>query len=177
MRLRKLFHPALLIAAAVMVTPACYTLLKHPPVNTVPTNQVAANDCTSCHYEDEVWNYHHPPNHPGYAAGRYNPNWAYFYMVPWWYDASWYYEHAATGPATVPLNERGMRPAAGAEMGGAAGGGISSSPVPKSGTGAPLGVKDPTDTRKGDTDDKKSKDSSKRKVRPGRKKKKDDGKK
>ncbi len=158
----------ILIAVTVLVSPACYTLLKHPPVDTVPTEEVATNQCTSCHYEDELWSYHHPPNH----QANYRADWAYFYMVPWWYDSYWYY--SPSGPATVPLNDRGMRPVGGASMGGTTGGSITNSPVPKSGTGAALGVKNPEDTRKGTSDDSKSKD---RKVRPKGKKDKDDGKK
>ena len=172
MTVRRFFHPMVFIVVTIMVSPACYTLLKHPPVGTVPTEEVAASPCTSCHYEDEIWGYHNPPNHHGYTAENYNDNWAYFYMVPWWYDSYWYY--TPSGPATVPLNERGMRPAAGTSMGGVSGGSITGSPVPKTGSGAPITVKDSNDTRKGNTNDSKSKN---RAVRPERKKAKGDGKK
>jgi hypothetical protein len=97
-----------LIAAilfALLMSPACYTLLKHPRVKQdLVYVEVSDNRCNSCHYEDDLWSYHHPTNHwydsMGHGRGRY---------VPWWYNDYWYYDED-DGPGTIPLRSRGLRP-------------------------------------------------------------------
>ena len=85
-----------------LALPACYTLLKHPRVRTASTEEVADNRCTSCHATNELWAFHHPPNH----SVTYPHGWDQYYLVPWWYDAYWHFEpgSAATQPATRQQN-------------------------------------------------------------------------
>jgi hypothetical protein len=144
------------ILFALVISPACYTLLKHPRVkeNLVYVD-VNDNRCNSCHYEDELWGYHHPQNHwyptLGYGWGRY---------VPWWYTDYWYYDEA-NGPATIPLRSRGFRPAGdkGDPFRGIG------PPVSSSGDSSPARATVGSD--KGDSDAQQSK---KRSVRPAKSK-------
>ena len=91
-----------------LATPACYTLLKHPKVKRDTVYEdVSSNRCTTCHYDDEIWQYQHPSN----QIASYDPTcraWDDYYLVPWWYTTSWYYD--PVGARTVPLRSRGVSP-------------------------------------------------------------------
>jgi hypothetical protein len=157
------YAPLFTLAVVVLLTPACYTLLKHPVVRNEDYNDVSGNRCTSCHYEDEIWEYHHPPNrfhpYPGYAR-----SWDMYYYMPWWYESYWSYDH--TSPRTVPLPRRGMRPGAfkdPASVGGTTG------PPPKQKTSeSSLKIK-----AKDDNANSRKQKSKNRTYRPTKKKKKD----
>lgn len=95
---------ACVLLLATLATPACYTLLKHPRVKRVVYEEVDDKRCNTCHLEDELWSYHHPPNQwYGYGAVALD-------IVPWWYNDYWYYPD--DGPVTVPLHWRQFRPSA-----------------------------------------------------------------
>lgn len=94
------------IGFTLLLTPACYTLLKHPRVKRVVYEEVTEKRCNTCHVEDEIWLFHHPRNLvytdvPGYSA------WTDYYEVPWWYNDYWYQE--TVDPVTIPI-ERSFRP-------------------------------------------------------------------
>jgi hypothetical protein len=166
----RIFCPLLIIVATIMVSPACYTLLKHPRVGTAVDDETRDNGCASCHYEEDIWSYHNPPNHRLYVTtGDYD--WGFYNAVPWWYEAYWYY--TPPGPQTVPLPSRRFRPTGDTDPAlGATGGPVGSPPPPKS-TGGSVRVRREDDTRKGEAD---AQSSKKRTVRPRPKKeKKEDG--
>jgi len=69
-----------------LVTPGCYTALKHPEGVTLVDEYQNRKDCMDCH--QETWLYHYDP----YRYGSYYPgDWRYYYGRPWWYDDYWYY--------------------------------------------------------------------------------------
>jgi hypothetical protein len=103
---RSLTIPLAAIAVALSAS-GCYTLLKHPRVDTAAYEEIQDNSCTSCHYEDELWYYHHAPRHrvyPGVGAEA----WGFYYAVPWWYDSYWHYT-PSSDPSTIPLPTRQLR--------------------------------------------------------------------
>lgn len=170
MTARRLCRALLIVLTTTLAAPACYTLIKHPRVNTAVYEEVQDNRCTSCHYEDEVWGFHHPPAQRFYAGENYG-DWAFYYAVPWWYDSYWYF--VPSEPGTGPLHGRDLRPSV--EKGsidGATGGPIGPPPDVKS-TGGSVRAKDTDDSGKGKTDDEKSEE---RTVRPKNDKRKDEGK-
>ena len=79
---------------AVIVTPACYTLLRHPLVKRVVYEEVTDRRCNGCHEQDELWAFHHPPNHR-FRMDSGHSNWNRYYDSPWWYNEYWYYDHDA----------------------------------------------------------------------------------
>lgn len=105
MRNSQFVRIAVVVTVAV-ATSGCYTLLKHPRVKRVVYEEVHDKRCNGCHASEELWDFHHPPNHlydyGGYAA------WSLFYDVPWWYNDYWYYD--ADAPEAVPLRSRKLRP-------------------------------------------------------------------
>ncbi|UCH84856.1 MAG: hypothetical protein JSW50_03975 [Candidatus Latescibacterota bacterium] len=121
----------------------------------------------SCHNEDELWSYHHPPNHRFYSGARYE-NWEAYYEVPWWYESYWYYTPSPSASAVPPAN-RSFRPDADVQV-GSPGGAVGHPPGMKS-QGASVRTTDTGNKRKGDSNE-KSKD---RTVRPKGKKEKEDG--
>lgn len=172
------FISALFAVAASLVIPACYTLLKHPAVDTAVYEEVQTETCASCHYEEDLWYYHHSPAHRLYA-GPVDGSWEFYYAMPWWYDSYWHYT-PPSGPSTIPLPGRGLRPAGDKDAaGGAVGGSIGPPPNPKS-TGSTVRLKPPDDdsgNQSKDTGDKKTNDENKkREVRPKSTKEKPKGK-
>ncbi len=167
--------PSLIVLATALVVPACYTLIKHPAVNTAAYEEIQANPCTSCHYEDELWYFHHAPAHRLYPGSNADA-WEFYYGVPWWYDSYWHYA-APAEPTTIPLPTRQLR--SGVEK-GSAGGSIGPFPDPKS-TGSSVrfkhsdddSVKNSKNTGEGKTNDEEIK---KRGVRPKTTKEKPKGK-
>ncbi len=129
---------------------------------------VEDRQCTNCHYEDEVWSYHHPSNRRYYVGDRYS-DWEYYYQVPWWYESYWYYTPPAT--RTVPLPGRSFRPGDGSNQPGTTGGTVSHPPGMKS-QGSSVRTTAEDDEKKGEKNEPKSKD---RTVRPKGKKEKEDG--
>ena len=87
-----------------LLTPACYTLLKHPRVRTdVAYEEVNDKQCNNCHAKAEIWSFHHSSPHPDrYTIGS---NWFYFYDLPWWYNAYWY-DVDKDDPSTEPYHPR-----------------------------------------------------------------------
>jgi len=158
---RKIPYLHLLAACALttsLAVSSCYTLLKHPKVKRGAYEEVSDNRCNGCHYEDELWAYHHPPNHPS----AYPSGWAQYYLVPWWYDAYWHFEPAEG--TTIPVPARRIRPDADdhlATPGGAIAAPVSNVTSPATAEGQP---------DKGKNDDSSSKN---RTVRPSSKKKDD----
>jgi hypothetical protein len=159
MTARRLCRPLLLVLTATLASPACYTLIKHPRVETATYEEVQDNRCTSCHSDDEIWGYHHPPAQRVYSLGQ-DGSWEYYYAVPWWYDSYWYFVPSESG--TPPLHGRDLRP--GTEKGsidGATGGPIGNTPDVKS-TGGSVRTRDSDDSGKAKSDEK----SEDRSVRP-----------
>ena len=148
-----------IVIAGSLVVPACYTLLKHPTVDNAVYEEVQASPCTSCHYESEVWYYHHPPAHRLYPEWD-SVAWGFYYDVPWWYDS--YPRYAAPpDPGTVPLPSRRLRTGTDkTPLGGSVGGPVGPRPDPKA-TGASVrlkpsdgdSVKDSKDTGRKNADD------------------------
>jgi hypothetical protein len=159
---RTRFLPVLITGVALTATPACYTLLKHPKVKRVVYEDVDDNRCSTCHSEQEVWGFHHPPNRT-YPDSGYDAWWNY-YEVPWWYNSYWYYD--PDGPVTIPLPERQLRPGEEKDLGTTTTGG---------GTGGTTRVKLPTSPSGGDTKTKAKNDDNESKKRTVRPKKKKDG--
>ncbi len=166
----RIFCPLLIIMATVLVSPACYTLLKHPRIDTTAYGEADDSRCASCHNEEEVWSYHHPPNHRYYSGAGSYYDWGFYYAVPWWYGANWY--DTPPDRQTVRYRSRLYRPTGGRNPSvGATGGPVGSPPPPKS-TGGSVRAGRDEDTRKGETGENTSK---KRTVRPRAKKGKEDG--
>lgn len=165
-------------AAAALVLPACYTLLKHPTVDTAAYSEVETASCTSCHHEDDLWYFHHSPAHRVYPGSSLD-NWRYYYAVPWWYDSYWRYGGpAGSGANALPTRE--LRPGLDKDGAGAIGGPIGAPPSPKS-AGGSVRVQRPDDGKakdSKDTGDGKSNDDEikKRDVRPKTAKEKPKGK-
>ena len=106
MGLSEKLHRRILMVIAVLatatVTPACYTLLRHPRVLRVAQYEdVEDQRCKNCHAEEEVWGYHHSPHHYYVYDARY-PAWGVFYDIPWWYNANWYYDQSQPAATTPP---------------------------------------------------------------------------
>ena len=80
---------------AIFVTPACYTLVKHPKVKRVIYEEVTDRRCLGCHQQKEVWAFHHPPNRR-FPSGLGHAAWNRYYSIPWWYNEYWYYDQNAT---------------------------------------------------------------------------------
>ena len=146
------------VVAFVVASPACYTLLKHPKVKRDVYEEVADNRCTNCHYEDELWAFHHPPNHPS----AYPVGWDEYYLVPWWYDAYWHFEPG--GGVTVPVQSRRIRPGAN-NLTTTPGGAVSTTPIKATSASPATAEGQPN---KGNNNDSSSKN---RTVRPGTEKK------
>jgi hypothetical protein len=173
------FRAALIFAVTTaLATPACYTLLKHPMVDTNGIDQGIDNRCTSCHAEDELLGYVHPIRHPPSPPEP-------WYEIPWWWDNYWFY--APSGAGHTPTALRGFRPDAGTDVGKPGiGGTVTPPPGPKP-IGNDVRVKDPGDKGKegkgyegkGDQDNGNSGDGNKkendRPVRPKGKGGKGDG--
>jgi hypothetical protein len=170
MTVQRSFRLLSIILVTVLVSPACYTLVKHPKVKKEGVYQkVEDRKCTNCHYEDEIWSYHHPSNHRLYTDARY-ANWESYYEMPWWYESYWYYTPPAT--STVPPPHRSLRPDAGGGQAGTTGGSVGHPPGHKSQSSS-VRTTGTSEAKEGEKDDnKKSKD---RTVRPKRKKEKEDG--
>jgi len=168
MTARRLCRPLLIVLTTALASPACYTLIKHPRVETATYEEVQDNRCTSCHSDDEIWGYHHSSAQRVYSPGQ-DSNWEYYYSLPWWYDSYWYFVPSESG--TPPLHGRNLRPSA--EKGsidGATGGPIGNTPDVKS-TGGDIRTRDSDDSGKAKSDEK----SEDRSVRPKGDKGKDEG--
>jgi len=147
--------PSLIVLAASLVLPACYTLLKHPTADTAAYEEIQNNPCTECHYEEELWYYHHAPAHRIYP-GPNTDAWGFYYTVPWWYDSYWQYDTPPEA-STIPLPSRGLRSGTDkGSAGGSIGGPIAPPPDPKSSGGSVRfkhsdgdSVKDSKDTGEG----------------------------
>jgi hypothetical protein len=169
MTVQRSFRLLLIVLVTVAVSPACYTLIKHPKVKNDGLYQdVEERQCTNCHYEDEIWSYHHPPNHRSYVGSQYS-NWESYYEVPWWYESYWLYTPPAT--TTVPPQHRSFRPGDGSGQLDTGGGTVSHPPGMKS-QGSSVRTLDADAARKGESNESKSKE---RTVRPKGKKEKEDG--
>ena len=168
MTARRLCRPLLVVLAAALASPACYTLIKHPRVTTVDYDEVQDSRCASCHSDDEVWGYHHS------AAQRiydpvYGDGWELYYSVPWWYESYWYYSPEMRG--TPPLHRSDWRPdAEKGSIDGSTGGPLGPPPDVKS-TGGSVRTRD-TDSSEKASHEEKNEDRS---VRPKTEKGKDDG--
>lgn len=126
---RLLTIPLVVLAGALGVS-GCYTLLKHPRVNNAAYEEVQSTSCTSCHYEDELWYYHHAPAHRTYP-GPMADAWGFYYEMPWWYDAYWDYS-PSSGSGPIPLPGRQVRTGADKRDMQGADGFVGPPPVPKS---------------------------------------------
>lgn len=174
--LRSFLLPLVVVAASAAV-PACYTLLKHPAVDSAVYEEVQANPCTSCHYEEDIWYYHHSPAYrvyPGSSAA----GWGFYYTSPWWYESYWHYTYPS-GPSTIPLPGRQIRPGSDKDAAGAIGGPVSPPADPKS-TGSAVRFRHTGDDSLGHSGDtgvkKQNDDTQKRDVRPKSTKEKPKGK-
>ena len=145
------------------MAPSCYTLFKHPRVMwDTAYEEVDDNRCNTCHQSDELWSFHHPPNHRYQYGFGYEP-WQEYYLPPWWYNDYWYYD--TNEATTVPLRSRGFRP------------GVDKDPYTSGGTllpGTAPSLKTPvspkaTDSNKGKANNESSKN---RTVRPNKSKEK-----
>jgi len=173
----------ILLFATTLATPACYTLLKHPKVDMTVYEETPDSRCTSCHSEDDVLSYFHPPVHPQYGYPEDEFVWN---EPPWWWENYWYF--VPSGPAN-PSALRGFQPN-GKDNGNplVGGGPVNPPPGPKV-IGGDVRVRDPDDKKgekhdeeihddKGTGGGKKDADGSKdkdRPVRPKSNKEKEDG--
>jgi hypothetical protein len=169
---------ALAAVSALVALPACYTLLKHPAVDNAAYEGVQANECTACHYEEDIWYFHHSPayrEYPGSAAA----GWGFYYAAPWWYESYWRYT-SPSEPGNIPLPGRQVRPAGGKDATrGAVGGHVTPPADPKS-TGSAIRFRhfdDDSLGRPGNPGEKTTDDDNrKRDVRPKSAKEKPKGK-
>jgi hypothetical protein len=171
MTARRFNFPLVAVLATSFVAPACYTLLKHPRIETAVYEAAENRRCSSCHEDEEIWGYIRPESHPVYPV---EGDWDYYYVYPWWWDSYWYF--APSGPSTAPPPSRHLRPVSEKDpVDPAAGAAVGPPPEPKS-TGTSVRVKDSTGQGKGEKDDKprESKDKP-RPVRPKGKKGQEDG--
>lgn len=153
--------PFLLVALAVLATPACYTLLKHPKVRREVYVEINDKRCSNCHVEDELWSYHHPPNQRYTYIGTY-PRWGIYYSMPWWYNEYWYIDKDDI--STVPLPSRHFRPERHKDLSGTAG-------APATTPIASPAKNQPKETSEGSSNGEQSKKRTDRNVRPKTKKK------
>jgi len=90
---------ALSFLLIMLATPACYTLLKHPKVKRGRVYvEVETNQCTSCHYDDELKSYHIAANRATDQA----KGWKEYYSTPRWYSTGWQQEPEQEPARPVP---------------------------------------------------------------------------
>jgi hypothetical protein len=166
----RIVFPLLIIVATIIVSPACYTLLKHPQTGTAEIDDSQDTRCVSCHNEDDIWSYHHPANHRYYPGAGIYYDWGFYYAVPWWYGTSW--QDSPPDGQTTRYRTRFFRPTGAEDAAVGATGGPVGNPPPAKATGGSIRTGRGGDTRKGKTVEKTSK---KRTVRPKGKKGKEDG--
>lgn len=143
------------LLVTVAVTPACYTILKHPRLAHLDYRRPDDKQCLTCHTSDEIWGFHHLPHSPATD-------------IPWWYERYWSYEDSSY-IETVPLPHQPLT--APAEL-GPANPGVVGSPSEKQKPSIAVPKLDKKE--RGDGNAKDNPDKSKRPARPkGEKKKKD----
>ena len=97
------------VVFTLLLTPACYTLLRHPKIKRAAVYEAVSDQrCSGCHSEQEVWSYHNPQNRQSALDERYT-SWGYYYYVPWWYNTNWYFNRI--DPTTLPSSVDDLRPA------------------------------------------------------------------
>jgi len=91
----------------------CYTMLKHPRVQTDDRAASAredemmvglADDCSSCHSAGSLYAHHAAVPPPRRIV---SPTWSYYYDNPWWTP---YYTPVVPGGAASPQEEQKKRP-------------------------------------------------------------------
>jgi hypothetical protein len=171
MTARRFHFPLIAVLATSLAAPACYTLLKHPKIETAVYDDTQDARCSSCHNDEEIWGYIHPASHAVYPL---EGDWDYYYVYPWWWDSYWYF--SPSGPSTVPLPSRHLRPVTQkGSVNPAVGPPLGPPPEPKS-TDTNVRVRDPAGQGKGEKDDKpKDQKEQSRPVRPKGKKGHGDG--
>jgi hypothetical protein len=79
------------VALAAFLFVGCYTVLRHPQVETDLAEDAYA--CASCHADADLYHFRDPFMHSyGHFDVDVSP-WYGYYVVPWWYDGYWYYPH------------------------------------------------------------------------------------
>lgn len=74
---------------ALTVTPACYTLFRHPKVRQGTVYDSVENTrCLECHEQKEFAYFHRPANHAVPKGDRRDD----VLSLPWWYESRWHYD-------------------------------------------------------------------------------------
>ncbi|MBD3336386.1 MAG: hypothetical protein GF355_12805 [Candidatus Eisenbacteria bacterium] len=80
-----------LVLLAVSLLAGCYTVLRHPRVETDVHD--GAWECASCHADAELYHFRDSFYDYGGTYGYGVTPWYGYYAAPWWYDNYWYYPH------------------------------------------------------------------------------------
>ena len=78
----------LILLAAALAGAGCYTLLRHPEVSELTSDEGERKACADCHEDAEF--YHDSSYHDSTWYDYYPAPWAAYYEFPWWYDDYWY---------------------------------------------------------------------------------------
>jgi uncharacterized membrane protein YgcG len=117
MHTRKIFIAVTLLIAAAIVSLGCYTIIRHPEVQSsrasVDSESYAHSDqdrdCMRCHqdYSEYPYGYYYSDYYPDYYWTH--PRWGSYYAYPWWWDHYWYKDNYDFEP--IPGDyESGDRP-------------------------------------------------------------------
>ncbi len=109
------FWIALAAACALGTSVGCYTMMKHPRLQTedrVSSDEnndaeavTFADDCASCHSAGSLRAYHRTVPPPRRLV---SPTWDYYYEYPWWIP--YYSSGSPNSNANTPENEQKKRP-------------------------------------------------------------------
>jgi hypothetical protein len=102
MRLR---HPMVILTLAAALSGAgCYTMLRHPEVQDLATEEGDRKSCADCHSDAEF--YHDVTYGDASWYSTYPEPWAAYYEYPWWYDDYWYVAPPDGGTISVDASGR-----------------------------------------------------------------------
>ncbi len=78
----------ILLLAAALSGAGCYTLLRHPEVTDLTSDEGDRKACADCHTDAQF--YHDATYGDASWYGAYPAPWAAYYEYPWWYNDYWY---------------------------------------------------------------------------------------
>lgn len=91
-----------LVLSLFLFSSGCYTILKHPEIETDSYQAEDFTSCYDCHTESFYAGYHTPLPYPDM--------WGEYYMVPWWYNEIYIHETGADNiPVRSVIGERVIR--------------------------------------------------------------------
>ncbi len=92
----------LVVLCLFLFSSGCYTILKHPEIETDAYQAEEFTSCYDCHTESFYAGYHTPMPYPDM--------WEEYYIVPWWYNEIYIHETAVDDvPVRSVIGERVIR--------------------------------------------------------------------